>query len=223
MSTPKRRRPSPAVYRRRRLAVLLLALVVIGGIVWLVVAQPWSALFAGDDDAEPTSTPAPTPTATMTTSEPTPSATPQPTATETAVPAAEACDPAVLEVTAVTDKTEYAAGELPQFSISLANTGDVDCVLNVGTTTQRFVVTSGADTWWQSTDCQSEPSDMEVTLAAGQTVQSAEPVIWDRTRSSTETCDSEERPAAAGGGATYNLAVSIGGVDAAEPATFLLY
>ncbi|MBG0718043.1 hypothetical protein G3N18_08135, partial [Microbacterium sp. 2C] len=54
MSTPTRRRPSPAVYRRRRLVALLLAIVVVGAIVALVLAlwQPWRS-------AAPVSTPAP--------------------------------------------------------------------------------------------------------------------------------------------------------------------
>ncbi|MGX9346831.1 hypothetical protein [Microbacterium sp. KNMS] len=215
----QRRRPSKAVYRRRRLMVLLLAVLVIGGIVWFAIAQPWQALFAG-----PAATPAPAATteapaaATEPSEEPTPTSTPTPT--EPAAPGE--CDPAKLEVVGLADQGEYAADQQPRFSIELTNTGDVDCVLNVGTTTQRFTVTSGADTWWTSTDCQSEPSDMEVTLAAGQTVTSAEPVVWDRTRSSVDTCDSDERPAAPGGGASYHLEVEIAGVTSKQTTQFLL-
>ena len=84
-------------------------------------------------------------------------------------------------------------------------------------------ITSGSDTWWRSTDCQSEPSDMVVLLTAGQTVSSASPLTWDRTRSAVGTCDDETRPRAPGGGASYHLAVEIGGVAATETTQFLLY
>ena len=220
MSTPpRRRRHSPAVYRRRRLVALLLAIAVVGGIVWLAVAQPWR----GTPDAEPAAeTSAPAPAASQ---EPTPS--PEPTETPTTDPSAAAtpaaCDPGVLEVVGIADQSEYTADQQPRFSIELTNTGAVDCVLNVGTSTQSFVVTSGDDTWWQSTDCQTEPSDMEVTLAAGQSVTSAEPVVWDRTRSSVDSCDSDSRPAAPSEGASYHLQVAIAGVEAAETTQFLLY
>jgi hypothetical protein len=40
-----------------------------------------------------------------------------------------------------------------------------------------------------------------------------------RERSSPDTCDSDSRPAAVGGGAYYSLSVSIGGV-ASEPTYF---
>jgi hypothetical protein len=195
--------------------VLLIALLVIGGVTWLAIAQPWNG---GSDDPEPAAqeeTTAPSPD---------PSDEPSPTPTPSATPEGpQECDPEVLEVAAITDQGEYPAGELPQFSIQLDNTGDVACTLNVGTTTQSLTVTSGEDVWWRSTDCQSEPSDMEVTLEAGQSVTSAEPVTWDRTRSTAETCDSESRPAAPGGGALYRLSVSIAGVDSSEQAEFLLH
>ncbi|WOF22509.1 hypothetical protein N8K70_14090 [Microbacterium betulae] len=225
MSTPRRRRrQSAAVYRRRRLVVLLLAIAVIGGIVWLAVAQPWQGLFGGDaepaaETTAPTSAPTTEPEEPVATADPTETPDPEPSASAT--PAA--CDPGVLEVVGIADQGEYAADQQPSFSIQLTNTGSVDCVLNVGTSTQSFVVTSGDDTWWQSTDCQTEPSDMEVTLTAGQSVTSAEPVVWDRTRSTVDSCDSDSRPAAPAGGASYHLQVAIAGVEAAETTQFLLY
>ncbi len=222
--TPRRRRHSPAVYRRRRLAVLLVFLVVVAGLVWLFVAQPWQAWAASESE------PAPTPTATSAS----PTATPSPTASETSAaqasaspeesetPTATPCVARDLTVEAVTDKSEYAAGENPLLSIRLTNNG-ADCTLNVGTSAQSFTVMSGSDVWWRSTDCQSEPSDMLVLLEAGQTVESSTPVEWDRTRSSVDTCSEAGRPGAPGGGASYYLDVEIGGVSSTEPAYFLLY
>src|SRR5690606_26013548 len=93
------------------------------------------------------------------------------------------------------------------------------CIMNVGTSTQKFEITSGSDTWWRSTDCQTESSDQVVQIEAGQSVSSVTPLEWDRTRSSVETCD-KERPRAAAG--WYHLQVSIGGIEAADTRMFQL-
>ncbi|GAA1705265.1 hypothetical protein GCM10009808_24030 [Microbacterium sediminicola] len=229
MSSPSpRRRHSKAVYRRRRLLVLLGLVLLIVGIVWLVIAQPWAS------SASLTSVPAPSASASAS---PTSSATPavtmdvaaqpegdeaaaEPTATDSAAPG---CTRSDVVVEPLTDQDTYASGQNPQLSIRLTNTSDADCTINVGTTTQVFTITSGDDTWWRSTDCQSEPSDMIVTLAAGQSVTSATPLEWDRTRSSVDTCDSDSRPVASGGGASYHLSVEIGGVPSGTTTQFLLY
>ncbi|MEN2738469.1 hypothetical protein ABCS02_11810 [Microbacterium sp. X-17] len=233
-STSPRRRTSPAVYRRRRLAALLLLVVVVALLVvliWVLAAQPWRGAAAEPSPTAstpvPTTSDTPTPPATVTPAPAatpaavaTPNQTPQPTPTAAAAPA---CTTGDLTVEALTDKGEYASGENPQLSIKLTNHGAHDCTMNVGTSAQAFTITSGSDTWWRSTDCQSQPSDMIVTLAAGQSVQSAAPLTWDRTRSSVSSCDGGGRQQAPGGGATYRLAVSIGGVPSAQPASFLLY
>lgn len=125
-------------------------------------------------------------------------------------------------VEAITDKETYGSGERPQFSIRLTNSSDVACTLNVGTSQQVFTVTSGSDVWWHSTDCQTEPSDMVVTLAAGQTVASAAPLEWDRTRSSVKTCGDASRQNAPGGGASYHLSVEVGGIAGVDSAQFFL-
>jgi len=226
MSEPVRRRHSPAVYRRRRLTVLLVAIVLIVGIA-LLVWQPWNA---GASETDPN--PSPTPSSS---SSPSASGTvtatplPSPTASQADAEAPEgdaapavACTAGMVEVTGVTDKESYAAGENPQLSISLTNTGGVPCAMNVGTTTQTFTIRSGDDVWWRSTDCQTEPSDQTVTIDAGQTVTSVTPLTWDRTRSSVSTCGDVDRQAAPGGGSSFHLTVSIGGVESSESRQFLL-
>jgi len=202
--------------------VLLLGLLLIGGIVWAAIAQPWrllADLIASPDPQQTAGTPLPTgqPTSGATDS---PSPTPSPTATEPAGP--QPCDPDVIEVSPVTDKDWYAWDENPQLSIRLKNTGSVGCTFNVGTDQQRFEITSGEDLWWSSTHCQRDPAEMIVTLAAGQEVTSSQPLVWDRTRSRENTCDAENRPRAPGGGASYHLSVSIGGVDSPWTAYFIL-
>lgn len=248
---PRRKRQSPAVYRRRRL-VLLVGLLAVVIAVWLMIAQPWRGSSAeatgaqgGSDkpagqtitDLPVPSGTTPTPTPTTTSADPestvgdakpvdaasTPSAPPTtPAPDPSATPAAKPCKSSDILVEAVTDADSYAAGQNPQLSIRLTNHSAKDCTLNVGTSTQTFTITSGSDTWWRSTDCQTEPSDMVVLVAAGQTVSSAAPLTWDRTRSSVDSC-SGDRQRAPGGGATYHLDVSIGGIASLQLAQLLLY
>lgn len=210
-----------------------MTLVLVVAAVWLLFARPWDgdARAAGDGgDAAQAAEPL-LPVVSGGPSTPTPgtTGTPTPGATVTAAPtpgvttSAAPCATDDLEVKAVTDKTSYASGQDPKLSIELANTGSAACTLNVGTSAQVFTITSGSDTWWTSTDCQTQPSDMVVLLSAGQRVSSAQPLTWDRTRSSVATCDAKNRPNAPGGGATYHLSVSIGGVVSTDDALFQLY
>lgn len=222
------------MYRRRRLVVLLALLATIA-VVWLLVAQPWvSATPVKAAQTQPAQPLLPAVTSTAQAADgPTPGATPASTATpgpttgprSTATPPATAsgapCAAGAVTVTAVTDRTSYPAGQDPKLSIRLVNNGP-DCTLNVGTAAQVFTITSGSDVWWRSTDCQSGASDATVTIKAGQTVTSAQPLVWDRTRSSVATCQAKNRPVAPAGGATYHLSVSIGGIASASTAAFAL-
>ncbi len=222
-------RQSAAVYRRRRLVTLvalILVLAVIGAAVWLLVARPWAN--ASEASPVPTSSPAPSPSPSATDLTPSPTATQEgeaptdgPSVEQSSGPVT--CSAADVEVSAVTDAESYQAGALPKLSISLTNRGSEDCTIDVGSTTQVFTVSSGSDVWWRSTDCQENPSSMIATLAAGATVTSKVPVVWDRTRSSVETCAAENRPRAPGGGASYHVAVEIGGFKAASTTQILLY
>ena len=212
------------------MAVLLVLAVVVA--VVLAVWQPWrgtpqpaASTSAGQTpSALPTSGAAADPSAAAEPSAPadaTPApveSTPEPDPSGTA-PAVAACSTADISVQAVTDQDVYAAGELPKLSITLSNKSTAPCLINVGTATQSFVITSGSDTWWRSTDCQSESSDQVVQLAGGQTVSSVSPLQWDRTRSSVDSCGSS-RPQAAPG--YYHLSVSIGGIEAADTKVFEL-
>lgn len=216
MGERRRPRETAAVYRRRRIVVfggliLLIAAVAVG--IWLIVAPPWAH---SETAPERTPTPSASPTATETA---TPSAEPSPDASPSAAP----CQAGDIAVEARTDAESYPAGVLPELSIALTNNGSGDCTIDVGTATQSFTVTSGADVWWRSTDCQENPSSQVVTLSAGQTVTSATPVVWDRTRSDVATCADENRTRAPGGGASYHVSVSIGGFDAATTRQILLY
>ncbi len=234
---PGRRHPA-AVYRRRRI-VLLVALVAVAAVVWLLIAQPWRGTAAEDPAKTPTpsatqaaatelpvpdTAESPTPTAA-----PTPEATAdaaaevEPTASSEATPTAKPCVARDVAVEAVSDQETYEPGQNPQLSITLTNNGATDCTLNVGTSGQSFTIMSGSDIWWRSTDCQTEPNDMVVLLAAGQSVSSAAPLSWDRTRSAVGTCGDSDRQSAPGGGASYHLSVEIGGIASTQSAQILLY
>ena len=203
-------RPSKAVYRRRRLVVLLGVIAVVV-IIALVVIKPGSS---SERTSEPSGDSSATPVAS------TPAASPSPSAST--VDGDPVCTADTVTVEASTDKSTYQAGELPQLSLSLTNTGSVPCTIDVGTSQQVFTVTSGAETYWTSTDCQTEPTNA-VTLLEPQTTISSNPAIaWDRTRSATDTCDGE-RPAVPAGGASYHLTTSVGGIESTDSAQFLLY
>lgn len=130
------------------------------------------------------------------------------------------CAAAELRVTAITDKGDYAVGELPKLSLSVENTGSKACTADLGSAGMQFVISSGDDEVWRSVDCQTDPESLPVILDPGKPLES-EAISWDRTRSSTDTCDVSRDPVGADG-ATYRLQVTAAGVTGAERVPFLL-
>lgn len=208
-----------SVYRRRRAMVLLGLVAVIVAIV-LVIVRPGTS--QGEEVAKTTPASA-APTQAPTTS-PTPVATPEPEPEPSVAAPVDgaACVEAQVTVEAVTDATVYAADEQPNLSVTITNTGTNSCVIDVGTAAQVFTVKSGNEVYWSSTDCQVDPVPAEVTLEPAQVVSSSEPLVWDRTRSSADSCDGE-RSAVPGGGASYHLEVSVDGFESESTKQFLLY
>ena len=131
------------------------------------------------------------------------------------------CKPGDVRVEAVTDKDVYAAGELPQLSVALTNTGTAACTIDAGTAQQLFTITSGSEVYWKSTDCQTDKVDAEVLLEPGKTISSQAPITWDRARSDPSTCQAtrEQVPA---GGASYHLETTVAGIKSAETKQFIL-
>lgn len=221
MSSPTNPRgPLPAsVYRRRRLVVLGALVAVIVLVVVLIVS------ITSRSGGEPTAA-SPTPTST-----PSEAQAPSEAPVETTAPideaattdpgSAAACTADQITVEAVVNGTSFAAGELPQLSLSVTNTGSAACTMNAGTSQQVFTVSSGDEPYWTSTDCQTAPSDQQVLLEPGKTVASNPAITWDRTRSAPDTCDAARDPVPAGG-ASYHLNTSIGGFASADSAQFLL-
>lgn len=149
----------------------------------------------------------------------TPTASPTETSTDTPVAEVTTCDPGVITVDAVADRESYATTELPQFSMTITNTGDVACILSVGTDVQRYVVVSGSETIWDSTVCQKSEEALEIEFAAGEAKTTAT-LEWSRNRS--DACDTEATPAV-GGGASYHLSVFLGDVESSKSQQFMLF
>ena len=194
----------PQVYWRRRLLVGLGALAVLV-VILLIIFRPGAG--ASTEDEKPAAG----------TSE---SSTAKPT-DEPVQEEGGACNPANVEIKAVTDGTQYAGGAQPMISMSIVNNGSVACVMDVGTDMQLYEITSGAETYWKSTDCQAEKTPQTVVLEPG-VAQSTTPIPWDRTRSDPATCTAERTPVTAGG-ASYHLKVSLGEIKSDVSAQFLLY
>ncbi len=177
--------PQPSsVYWRRRLVVGLLLLAVIA-IVVLILVQPRGEGVKPPDVKQTNSQ------------------------SDAPVDPDAACVPAVVQVTAVTDKSSYAAGENPMLSLTVTNTGATACTINAGTTQQEYLITSGDELYWSSKDCQTGAVDAPVILQPGVPLSSATPIVWDRTRSSPSTCEAE-RAKVPGGGASYHLNINLG-------------
>lgn len=203
-------RQSPQVYRRRRLIVLIGLVAVIVAVV-LIIVRPGAS--QGDDGAATSSAPPSTETAA-----PDPTTIPtEPTAVD-----GDPCSPENIVVEAVTDKSAYEAAEQPQLSVTITNTGKNICVLNAGTAKQVFTITSGEELYWSSTDCQVDAIDAEVSLTPGTPISSSVPIVWDRTRSSVDTCDGPRETVPADG-ASYHLEVSVDGFTSATSKQFQLY
>ncbi|MFP7835007.1 hypothetical protein [Marisediminicola sp. LYQ134] len=205
--------PQPSsVYWRRRL-IFILGLVAVIVVVVLIVSR-----FGGGASA-PTVAPSPSASA------PAEAADDESDDGEDAEPTADQeegapCDPSNLELTAVADQNAYGSGESPQLSFTIANTSSSACTVDVSTDLQSYEITSGAELYWSSTHCAGDTVEATVTLEPN-VPQSPTPITWDRTRSDPDACDAEPASVPAGG-ATYNLDVSVGDVEAEAPVSFLL-
>lgn len=133
---------------------------------------------------------------------------------------AEACTASQVTVTPVTDATSYSAGQQPLLSLTLLNTSTTACTIEAGSDVQSYVITSGSDRIWASTDCQEPGVAAEVTLEPGEPL-STTPFAWSRTRSSADDCAAERDPVIAGG-ATYRLSVSVGEFASTDDRPFIL-
>jgi hypothetical protein len=194
----------PQVYWRRRLLLLLGVIAVIVVIV-LIVVRPGG----GSPSSAETKSPAPHATS------------PNPNPTFNTSGPAGACDPSVVTLTPVTDAASYAPTTQPKLSMSITNSGAKACTLDVGTKAQVYIITSGAETIWTSTDCQTDPVSDVRTLEPGKSLTTT-PFPWDRTRSSKSTCTATNKPPVIANGASYHLQVKVGGITSSGSKQFVL-
>jgi hypothetical protein len=196
----------PSVYWRRRLLVLL-GLVAVVVVIILLIVRPGTP--SGDKTPKPTDTTASSPSG-------------SPTPSFTSAAGGEACNTSQVSVVAVTDSNSYASGVQPMISMKITNRGAAACTFDVGTAAQEYIITSGSDRIWSSKDCQTGATSTPQVLEPGVEL-STTPFAWDRTRSSTDTCNST-RPAAVAGpdGPTYRLEVKLGEVSS-EQVAFRLF
>lgn len=195
---------SARVYWRRRLVVGLGLLAVLIVIV-LIVTRLNSEAPAQTPPTNPSNSVSPGPSA---------------TSDSTNAAAGEECDPAKITIDPITDADSYEAGQNPLLSFTVKSSMTVPCTLSAGSDVQEFRITSGDELIWSSSDCQTDPQPAVITLQPGVPKGSAT-IPWDRTRSSTDTCDTTREPVVAGG-ASYHLEVSIGDVDSKTTKQFLL-
>jgi mannose-6-phosphate isomerase-like protein (cupin superfamily) len=226
---------APRVYWRRRAAVIGVLLLIVVVVVLIVVgrgsgataeagATASASATAGSASTDASSGAAGAESSARPSSAPAASSSPSAAAGSSGAGSAGAagatCSKDQIQLTPVLDKSAYAATEDPKIAMSIKNTGSASCHMNLGSSQQVLTISSGAEQYWSSKDCQTGGTDQDVTIKAGQTLTTPA-ITWDRTRSSTSTCDSS-RPAVTGGGASYHLQVAVGSLVSKESAQFIL-
>lgn len=84
----------------------------------------------------------------------------------TVYPAPAACDAAHLDVS-VDAPARVGAGTGMTIGVTLTNTGDDACLLDVGGAALGAVIVSGDRTVWSSTDCPADPVERTLLIDAG--------------------------------------------------------
>lgn len=137
----------------------------------------------------------------------------------TASPSASViCADADLAVTITTGAEAYPSGSLPQFVVSVTNTGAAPCKRDVSAKTAVITVVSGSDRIWSSGDCPSVKADVR-TLTPGTAVKLTS--SWNRERSvpGCTTTGAAGQPAKTG---VYVASVKLGTLAAPGTASFHL-
>ncbi|SDQ19820.1 hypothetical protein SAMN02800687_0811 [Curtobacterium sp. UNCCL20] len=149
-----------------------------------------------------------------------PRSTPSASSSAAAAGNGSTCSKDQIVLTPVVDKTAYGPTEDPKIAMSIKNTGSNSCHMDLGSSQQVLTISSGEEQYWSSKDCQTGGTNQDVTIKAGQTLTTPA-IAWDRTRSSTATCDSS-RPSVTGGGASYHLQVAVGNLESKSSVQFIL-
>ncbi|WP_282818496.1 hypothetical protein [Curtobacterium flaccumfaciens] len=217
----------PVVYWRRRALVLGALLVVVLVVVLIVVgrgsgatsAAPSASASAGSG-ADASSAGSGSGSGSSRSAAPKPAASASAAATKPAAADGSTCTKDQIVLTPVLDKSAYGPTEDPKIAMSIKNSGTNSCHLDLGSAQQVLTISSGQEQYWSSKDCQTGGTNQDVTIKSGQTLTTPA-IAWDRTRSSTSTCDSS-RPAVTAGGASYHLQVAVGNLESKSSVQFIL-
>lgn len=217
----------PVVYWRRRALVLGALLVVVLVVVLIVVgrgsgatsAAPSASASAGSG-ADASSAGSGSGSGSSRSAAPKPSASASASASKPAAADGSTCTKDQIVLTPVLDKSAYGPTEDPKIAMSIKNSGTNSCHLDLGSAQQVLTISSGQEQYWSSKDCQTGGTNQDVTIKSGQTLTTPA-IAWDRTRSSTSTCDSS-RPAVTAGGASYHLQVAVGNLESKNSVQFIL-
>ncbi|TGJ95184.1 hypothetical protein DLJ96_16375 [Actinotalea fermentans ATCC 43279 = JCM 9966 = DSM 3133] len=79
-------------------------------------------------------------------------------------------------------KAEYAVGEKPSFTVTLTHVGSRPCLIDASPAVQEITITSGSERIWSSADCPAESTDL--LMAPGDEWPTS--VTWQRDRSAPE-------------------------------------
>ncbi|PZF26907.1 hypothetical protein DEJ05_08360 [Curtobacterium sp. MCLR17_045] len=220
----------PVVYWRRRALVLAALLVVVLVVVLIVVgrgsgatsAAPSASASAGAGSGAGASSAgsAGSGSGSSRSAAPKPAASASAAATKPAAADGSTCTKDQIVLTPVLDKSAYGPTEDPKIAMSIKNSGTNSCHLDLGSAQQVLTISSGQEQYWSSKDCQTGGTNQDVTIRSGQTLTTPA-IAWDRTRSSTSTCDSS-RPAVTAGGASYHLQVAVGNLESKTSVQFIL-
>ncbi|MBT1681318.1 hypothetical protein [Curtobacterium aurantiacum] len=219
----------PVVYWRRRALVLGALLVVVLVVVLIVVgrgsgatsAAPSASASAGaGSGAGASSDGSSAGSRSSRSAAPKPAASSSASATKPAAADGSTCTKDQVVLTPVLDKPAYGPTEDPKIAMSIKNSGTNSCHLDLGSAQQVLTISSGEEQYWSSKDCQTGGTNQDVTIKSGQTLTTPA-IAWDRTRSSTSTCDSS-RPAVTAGGASYHLQVAVGNLESKTSVQFIL-
>lgn len=199
MSNASGGKPAANVYRRRRIAVAVVALAIIGLLVWGSVVLA-GILGAGE---QPTDKPQVAPTSSASPSE------------SAAAETGDKCTSEEIKVTASTDAGSYPTDKQPILILGVENTSKRDCELNVGTTQQEFLITSGNDRIFSTVDCLTDGEDVILKMQPGQ--KESARFSWSRQRSAPgcKSVNVQPRPG------TYKFTAALG-ENNSEPVTFRL-
>jgi hypothetical protein len=127
----------------------------------------------------------------------------------------QACDDAVLAVTATTVQPSYRVGETPVLKLAVRNTGSVSCVRDVGPREQEMLMYRGSTRVWSSNDCYPDGGTDIRTLSPGETITST--VVWSGL-SSQPGCAGKRSRVPAG---SYQVTARVGDVRS-KPAALVL-